>query len=298
MIICDNIILQYADSIDENSLQVAIMQEFEKYLNDFPIIPAVASKIMAVAEDNLDISFKDLEEMVGVDPMLTAKILKIANSALYARQNEIVNLQMAIGLLGFKTIKSLVILITASKFSQELKNREALNGFWKHSLATAFIARQILKRKKDSKNEESVFIAGLLHDIGQVALFQRYPDRYRDFPANGEEVSLFGTDHRRLGGYILRKWNFPDMYADVAEEHGSRNIQSIYKTIVYTVSLADFLTEKIGFGQGLEVDDDLFLQLIDFLHMDAEDILYFQHDFLPLMEQDHLFAECQDIFLV
>ncbi len=282
------------------------MQEFEKYLNDFPIIPAVASKIMSIAEENIDISFKELEEIVSVDPMLTAKILKIANSALYARQNEIVNLQMAIGLLGFKTIKSLVILITASKFSRKLKNREVLNSFWRHSLATAFIAKQILIRNKDSKNEESVFIAGLLHDIGQVALFQRYPDEYRDFLTDQQgtssietrEKSLFGADHRELGGYILRKWNFPDMYADTAEEHGSGNVQSIYKTIVYTVSLADFLTEKIGFGQGREVDDELFLQLISFLHMDAEDILYFQHDFLPFIEKDHLFLECQEIFLV
>ena len=282
------------------------MQEFEKYLNDFPIIPAVASKIMAIAEENIDISFKKLEAIVSVDPMLTAKILKIANSALYARQNEIVNLQMAIGLLGFKTIKSLVILLTASRFSRKLKNREVLNSFWRHSLATAFIAKQILIRNKDRKDEESVFIAGLLHDIGQVALFQRYPDRYRDLLTNEQAVSsvekveqsLFNTDHRKLGGFILRKWNFPDMYVAVAEEHGNRNVQSIYKNIIYTVTLADLLTEKIGFGQGRYVDDDLFLELVSFLHMDAEDILYFQHEFLPFIEKDPLFAECQEIFLV
>ncbi len=282
------------------------MHEFEKYLNDFPIIPAVASKIMSIAEDNIDISFKQLEGIVSVDPMLTAKILKIANSALYARQSEIVNLQMAIGLLGFKTIKSLVILLTASRFSRELKNREVLNSFWRHSLATAFIAKQILIRNKDRKDEESVFIAGLLHDIGQVALFQRYPDRYRDLLTNEQAVSsvekveqsLFNTDHRKLGGFILRKWNFPDMYVAVAEEHGNRNVQSIYKNIIYTVTLADLLTEKIGFGQGRYVDDDLFLELVSFLHMDAEDILYFQHEFLPFIEKDPLFAECQEIFLV
>ncbi len=282
------------------------MHEFEKYLNDFPIIPAVASKIMSIAEDNIDISFKQLEGIVSVDPMLTAKILKIANSALYARQSEIVNLQMAIGLLGFKTIKSLVILLTASRFSRKLKNREVLNSFWRHSLATAFIAKQILIRNKDRKDEESVFIAGLLHDIGQVALFQRYPDRYRDLLTNEQAVSsvekveqsLFNTDHRKLGGFILRKWNFPDMYVAVAEEHGNRNVQSIYKNIIYTVTLADLLTEKIGFGQGRYVDDDLFLELVSFLHMDAEDILYFQHEFLPFIEKDPLFAECQEIFLV
>ncbi len=282
------------------------MQEFEKYFKELPVIPAVASRIMSIAEDNIDISFKELEEIVSVDPMLTIKILKIANSALYARQNEIVNLQMAISLLGFKNIKSLVILLTASKFSKELKNKDILNDFWKHSIATAFISKHIIVRKKDRKNEEIAFLAGLLHDIGQVALFQRYPDQYRTFlidqsgkgTAEDIEQSLFGTDHCNLGGYILERWNFPDVYVKTALEHGSINVQSIYKNIVYTVSLADLLTVKIGFGQRREVDDDLFINLTSYLDMDAEDILYFQHDFLSILEKDHLFLECQELFLV
>lgn len=281
------------------------MQEFEKYLNDFPIIPVIASKIMSIAEDNINISFKDLEDMISIDPMLTAKILKIANSALYARQNKIINLQMAISLLGFKTIKSLVILLTASKFSKELKNRKILNSFWKHSIATAFIAKNILLRKKDHKNEEIVFIAGLLHDIGQVALFQRYPSDYSRFYtdqntiASVEELekSLFGTDHRELGGFILDKWNFPDVYIDTAREHGSINVNSIHKSIVYTVSFADLATEKIGFGQGREVDDALFLELAGYLNIGADDIVYYQNDFIRGLENDDLFLECQDLFL-
>ncbi len=281
------------------------MQEFEKYLNNFPIIPVVASKIMSIAEDNIDISFKDLEEIIRIDPMLTAKILKIANSALYARQNKILNLQMAISLLGFKTIKSLVILLTASKFSKELKNRKILNSFWKHSIATAFIAKNVLVRRKDHRNEEIVFIAGLLHDIGQVALFQRYPNDYSRFftdqntLASVEELekSLFSTDHRELGGFILDKWNFPDVYSDVAREHGSINVHSIHKGIVYTVSFADLTTEKIGFGQGHEVDDNLFLELAGYLNINADDIAYYQNDFFAGLENDDLFLECQDLFL-
>ncbi len=282
------------------------MQEFEKYLNELPVIPGVASKIMAIAEDNIDISFKELEEMISIDPMLTAKILKIANSALYARQSEITNLQTAISLLGFKNIKSLVILLTASKFSKELKNKEILNSFWKHSLATAFIAKYIMMRKKDKKNEDLAFIAGLLHDIGQVALFQKYPDQYKIFLTDQsgksavEEVeqSLFGTDHRVLGGYILRKWNFPPLYSDAAEEHGSMNVQSIYKNIIYVVSLADLLTEKIGFGQGRESNDELYMFLTSSLDLDIEDIMFLQNDIIAKLEADSFFLETQQLFIV
>ncbi len=282
------------------------MQDFEKYLNELPVIPNVASKIMSIAEDNIDISFKELEEIISVDPMLTAKILKIANSALYARQNEIVNLQMAISLLGFKNIKSLVILLTASKFSRDLKNKNVLNHFWRHSLATAFISKYIMIRRKDRKGEEMAFIAGLLHDIGQVPLFQKYPDEYNDFilsqidmsTIESTERSLFGTDHRILGGHILRNWNFPDIYSDTAEEHGSMNVQSVYKNIVYTVSLSDILTEKIGFGQGWEVDEKLYSDLIGYLDFDSEDVLYFQNDLVKVLENDPLFSESQQLFSV
>lgn len=156
------------------------MEEFEKYINDLPIIPDVASKIMSITESNFNISFKELEEIIMIDPMLTSRILKVANSALYARQSEIVNLKMAIGLLGFNNIKSLVLLITASQFSKKLTTSDYMNKFWRHSIATAFIAKHIMHRRKERANEETAFVAGLLHDIGQVALFQSNPEDYEN----------------------------------------------------------------------------------------------------------------------
>ena len=98
------------------------MVKYENYLRNLPVVPDVAAKILSIAEDKIEISFKELENIIIVDPGLSAKILKVANSALYARQKEIKTLQMAITLLGFKNIKSLVMLVSASnvfaKFSK------------------------------------------------------------------------------------------------------------------------------------------------------------------------------------
>ncbi len=280
------------------------MQDYEKYMNNFPVIPNVASKIMAIAEDNIDISFKELEQIISVDPMLTVKILKIANSALYARQSEIKNLQMALTLLGFKKIKSLVILLTASQFSREFKNKDVLAVFWRHSLATAFIAKYIMIRKKWKKDEEIAFTSGLLHDIGQVALFQRYPEKYRGFLTDQSDLgsleqreqSLFGVDHRILGGYILGKWNFPAVYVDAAEEHGSINVKSVYKNTIYTVTLADLITERTGFGQGCIVDDSLIFKISEYLDLDNDDIMFLMNDIMAVLKKDPLFQECQLLF--
>ena len=81
---------------------------YEKFMKQLPVIPEVATKIMGIAEDGSEISFQELENIIKVDPGLTTKILRVANSAMYARQREIKNLQMAITLLGLKNIKSLV----------------------------------------------------------------------------------------------------------------------------------------------------------------------------------------------
>ncbi len=90
------------------------MSDYLANIRDLPVMPEVASKILGLGRGAGEISFTQLEEIIKVDVGLTAKILKIANSALYARQREISDLRTAITMLGFKNIKTLVLLVTAS----------------------------------------------------------------------------------------------------------------------------------------------------------------------------------------
>ncbi|TFG62986.1 MAG: HDOD domain-containing protein, partial [Spirochaetales bacterium] len=147
------------------------MEIYEQYLKNLPIIPNVAAKVMSITEEKIDISFQELENIIKIDPALSAKILKVANSALYARQKEIKTLQMAITLLGFKTIKSLVMLTTASNMFLKYRNTLFYKHFWKHSVMTAFIAKELAFKHVKKLNPDELFIAGLLHDIGEAAIF-------------------------------------------------------------------------------------------------------------------------------
>ncbi|MCK5197773.1 MAG: HDOD domain-containing protein [Spirochaetales bacterium] len=282
------------------------MDKFEEYINNLPIIPDVASKIMSITENNFDISFKDLEEIIMIDPMLTSKILKVANSALYARQSEIVNLQMAIGLLGFNNIKSLVLLITASQFSKEIKTSGYLNKFWRHSIATAFIAKHIMYRRKERANEEIAFVAGLLHDIGQVALFQSNPEDYENlldsaFQENGElevfERERYQTDHRKIGSSLLARWNFPEIYIDAAKEHNTLNVNSKHRSIVLIITLADLLSNYLGYGQRETSREDLLKEVLSLTNHDDSDLEYFKSNYKEIFEKDPLFKECQRLFI-
>src|SRR6056297_3465215 len=98
------------------------MEKYEQYLKDLPVIPGVATKIISIPEEDKNISFADVAKLIQVDPGLTTKVLKVANSAMYARQREITTLQMAITLLGFKNIKSLIIFTAAAQMFSKHKN--------------------------------------------------------------------------------------------------------------------------------------------------------------------------------
>ena len=280
------------------------MQIFEKYLNKLPIIPEVASKIMSIGDQ--DLSFKSLEDIITVDPMLTTRILKVANSALYARQKEITTLQMAIGLLGFKNIKSLVILLTASRFSKELKNDSFYNDFWKHSIVTAFIAREIYTRKKDRVNEDTAFILGLLHDIGQVALFNADPEeckkifviaKSKSVPIITVEREILKTDHREIGAAVLMHWNLPEIFVETAGRHGNLNISSNNKIMIQNISIADKIAGKLGFGEMEHDDYSHFDEILEQSDISQADYDYFLNEYVSQMEEDPLFKECEELFL-
>ena len=151
---------------------------YEKFMKQLPVIPEVATKIMGIAEDGSEISFRELENIIKVDPGLTTKILRVANSAMYARQREIKNLQMAITLLGLKNLKSLVLLVTASNLFGKANKKDFYTRFWRHSVVTAFLARHIALRSNQKELADEAFLAGLLHDIGQAAFYNAVADEY------------------------------------------------------------------------------------------------------------------------
>ncbi len=280
-------------------------QGFEQYLKSMPSIPDVAAKILSIAEDRLDISFKDLEDIIRVDPSLTAKVLKIANSAMYARQREIKSLQTAITLLGFNNLKSLVLLVTASGTFARDRNDPFFQYFWKHSILSAFLARHMAIRCNRKDAAEDCFIAGLLHDIGQAALYNADRERYQPavaaliegkIPVEKIEDQIYGTDHRAIGASLLAHWSFPDLYVDTAREHQSLNITSPHKALIFMVSTADLVEELIRIGTLDAESEQLLAALIQRTELTQSDLQYYTTSFMADMRKDPLFLECRSLF--
>jgi putative nucleotidyltransferase with HDIG domain len=281
------------------------MNDYAKLLRNMPVMPEVATKIMSIAEDKIDISFRELENMIKLDPGLSAKVLKVANSAMYARQKEVQSLQMAITLLGFKNIKSLVLLVTASNMFSRDKESGFYSFFWKHSILNAFMARDLAKLSGSRSIADESFLAGLLHDIGQVALHNADAERYdhvfelaksKHARISEVEQELFGTNHREVGAQVLREWNFPDVYVDSALEHGSANITSNNKQLILIVSIADFITSNIDLYSDSPLDVHLMDDIVRQSNVTPEQIAFMSTEFQESVKQDPLFTECQTLF--
>lgn len=281
------------------------MIQYERYLKHLPVIPEVAAKIVRIAEDKLDISFKELENIIKVDPGMTAKILKVANSALYARQREIKSLQMAITLLGFKNIKSLVLLVSAAGLIPKHGQTAFYRQFWGHSIRTAFLARHMILRSQQKEMAEEAFLGGLLHDIGQIAFLNADPDAYSKVvkevkeqkgQLEDHEKRAFGVHHRDLGALVLQKWFFPDLYVDIAREHASINVTSPHKRIIIAVSVADYITRQMGFGIEAVEAEEFLEQLLPRAGLTDSDLSYYKEKYLEDLKADPFFLECQSLF--
>jgi putative nucleotidyltransferase with HDIG domain len=276
-------------------------------MKNLPVIPDVAMKIIGMAEDGLDMSFGELESIIKMDPVLSAKILKVANSALYARQKEITNLKMAISLIGFKTIKSLVLLISASNLFARYQKSKFYGLYWRHSLFTAFTAKNIVLQSPRKDWGEQVFLTGLFHDIGQIALYNMDPERYEALLVRREKENLrtreleretFGAAHSEIGAEILSRWNFPPIFVDTAREHGADSISSPYKSLVAAVSAADILSREFeGFPLPPEKEPAL-LSLTEIAGLPREYLDYLRTSFIKTLEEDGLYRESRALFKI
>jgi HD-like signal output (HDOD) protein len=292
------------ETTDKGSGGPILTEKYLEQIKDLPVMPEVAAKVVNLTEDRLEISFKELESIIKVDPGLTAKILKIANSALYARQKEIRSLQMAITLLGFKNIKSLVLLLTATNLFPRIRRTAFHHDYWRRSLHCAFLSRNLAVRCSRSEAAEEAFIAGLLHDIGQAVLFNAAPEQYLQaleaeklgaLSMETIEEQLFGVNHRQIGGTLLEKWNFPDLYADAARDHDTLNITSVHKPLVILISVAGIIAAAMDGEPVGEARREVFAQLLPYTCLGNADIPGLARDFTPQLAQDKLLQEFQGL---
>ncbi len=225
-----------------------------KHCKELPSPPGVAIRIMEISQDPVA-DFSMVAEVVSLDPALAAKILRIANSAMYAKQRTIDNLRQAImvlGLNGTLTLSLSFSLVSSMKGKPSATGLD-YNAFWRRSLAAACACRQLGIKLGYNKTED-LFLAGLLSDIGVIALDKVMPDLYEaeagstlDHQAILDiEQERLGIDHTRVGAWLLENWKLPGHWiAAVAASHDPEQaeINPDFQQLAYCAAIASDIAD-------------------------------------------------------
>ncbi|MBK9130583.1 MAG: GGDEF domain-containing protein [Gammaproteobacteria bacterium] len=193
---------------------------------DLPSPVGIAVRILELGQDP-DVTLGDVAKVISLDPALTAKLLRMANSPLYARHRKTENLRQAITLFGVEgTITLALSFSVVNGLKGKVGHRFDYDHFWRRSLAAATCA-QVLGERIEVRNKEDLFLCGLLQDIGMLALDKSMPELYQQCDIRsvhagviGHEHSALGMDHAEVGAWLLKRWNFPErLQIIVASSH-------------------------------------------------------------------------------
>ena len=211
--------------------------ELERHIRsfvNFPTPPGVAAHIIELAQDP-DIEMGKVAAAVSMDPALTTKILRIANSPLYAQRRKSENLRQALVVLGLNATLTLALSFTLVR---SLRGRKP-NGidypfYWRRVLIAAIASRALGEAMRQTKGEE-LFLAGLLQDVGMLALDQALPELYRngatlqrDHRALADhERKVVKADHAEIGGTLMAGWHLPErLHKAISSSHQIEQIRS------------------------------------------------------------------------
>lgn len=209
-------------------------RELVEGIGDLISLPEVAIRVNNMVDDP-NVNIEEISGVIAHDPALSARLLKIANSPLFGLSREVSTISRAITLLGSKRLRSLVLSTTASHAFDGIPNELiSPQNFWHHSLYCGLLAQALASRNKQIQSD-SIFIAGLLHDIGQLVMFNRCPEQSREalllVLEGSEEMEMyqaeqrvFGFDHTEVGNELLKLWQLPELLQEcVACHHNPLN---------------------------------------------------------------------------
>jgi putative nucleotidyltransferase with HDIG domain len=224
---------------------------------DLPTIPIVAIKVMQLIESE-SATAEELAKIVASDPAVAARVLKISNSSFYGCQRQIQTLSGAIIVLGFSTLRSLVVAASVKQVYKPYGLTEKM--LWEHSFAAGLAAR-IIATQTRAANEEEAFLAGLFHDIGKIIMntldrvkFQEVMQHcYNEGTSFGEaERGVYPFGHDEVGAYVIRKWNLPEVLTTAILQHHKLEFSAedspAVRNLTAVTSLADQFCLKLGIG--------------------------------------------------
>lgn len=222
-----------------------------------PPLSMVAIQVMQLDPESDSASAYSMEQIVSPDKGVSAEILRISNSAFYGRSGKVKTLRDAITLLGLKTVKNLVILLSTKSMSLDMKDERLQKYLQKLPIVTALVAQELSQKLNFKAMKDEIFIGGLLHKIGMTILAINYKAAYARLLQLAEfdkvdfiehEREQYRTDHVEVGRTVFNTWKLPQQLQDIISGHNFDAARmSEASDIVRLTALASLLSmEMLG----------------------------------------------------
>lgn len=208
----------YDQAMTENTLSKALLEDLKNDQLVLPSLPDVAVRVGRAMRDE-NTNARKLANVIQTDPAITTKLIRAANSPLYAGVTPVDSCAAAIIRLGADTTHKLVLTFALRELFNTRSSvlKKHMLALWEHSVKVSAVC-YVLAKVSDQFNPEHALLAGLLHDIGNVAILS-YAERYPDVAGDPDKLEMVMKDMRgRIGSAILRSWGFIDDLVVVAEE--------------------------------------------------------------------------------
>ncbi len=192
-------------------------------LKNLPPFRPVAAKLLRLAAQE-DVPLNKVQQVLRTDVAFSAEVLRLANSALIGSRTGVSSVEHAVGLLGLERLKALSMTIAMRDFATTRKSNITMQACWKYNLATAVICEWLAPRL--ALQPDACYTAGLLHDIGRLAILRAFPEEYErmlsviqdyGFDLLRCEQDLFDIDHCAAGRWLLERWDFPNELQSLAD---------------------------------------------------------------------------------
>jgi HD-like signal output (HDOD) protein len=240
-------------------------------VGEIATLPEITVKIIAVVEDPKGTA-RDLHNVIKRDPALSAKVLKVVNSAFYGLPGQVASVDRAIVLLGLSAVKNIAIAASIARMFKSVKASDAFDPkeLWRHSLAVGVAAKRIATTAGDVAGHDEMFLAGLIHDLGLLMERQAFPERLNEVVRRhqaGEgsfldlERTIIGATHQEFGDALTTKWKFPrHLRAAVGFHHHPEDLAAELRRVGQITQCADILCCQEGHGFSLTANDAQFTE--------------------------------------
>lgn len=196
---------------------------YEINIEIVPTIPnlrPILERVLSYLNTKKDITTKELYDLISLDPVLSAKLLKLANSSIFGFPYRIDNIEKALYVIGLNNVKCLIY----SLLSEPVKG---LNGLWLHTLTTSVYVKTLLDFVDCDTQPHTLYTIALIHDIGKIMLTSIFPNSYLQTINNHKSIlqsieieeEYFYFNHSYLGGVVCEKWNLPDIVVKLVSNH-------------------------------------------------------------------------------